>query len=347
MSPRASDFQTLWSSPEQAGFLRKRSHGQLSGWQERFFVLKASSRRRRCHPPGPPPAARPASRHAPTRAQGSSLFYFKSRQHVKRLQGVINLESAKVETELPVTAGGGARKPEDHCISVTLHVSSAYSAKHPFYVLQAPTAQVQEAWANALWQAAVPRGSLLAHLQRGGLLCDVVAEFAQQLQLCFPTADAAVLSSSGRARMSGLGNVGQLAGALRRHRVSLPAGQDMAQPLPTVPAPAGAEAPTILARTESGTVVPATVAPAAAAPAAAAPVGVKAPPPGRVSISASSAAAGPKGGQWHGNPLAEDSKDGATKPGKPGASPAAVSAASSKEALDPAAAAPKAVLARS
>lgn len=39
-----------------------------------------------------------------------------------------------------------------HVITITLHSSHAFSCKHPFYVLSAPSQEVQMAWVNALWQ---------------------------------------------------------------------------------------------------------------------------------------------------------------------------------------------------
>lgn len=109
-----------------------------------------------------------------TPAQGSYLFYFKNRHSVKSLQGVVPLENAKVESEAPLESG--KKMEAGHYITITLHVTHAYSAKHPYYILTAPSSDVQQAWCNALWQAAVPRGSLISHLQKANRLADVVAE---------------------------------------------------------------------------------------------------------------------------------------------------------------------------
>lgn len=135
--------------------------------------------------------------------------------------------------------------------------------------------------------------------------------YATQLQLCYPTADAAVLSSSGRARLSGIGNVGELAAALRRQKLPGPV-QDMGRPLPTVPNSLSPEPPTILARTESGSVVPASLTPPPAPPATkpAAPQTKQEPkgaPPSRLSVQAASgpAGAGQKGAQEQAVPPAE------------------------------------------
>jgi len=99
---------------------------------------------------------------------------------VKRLQGVIPLENAKVESEAPLE-GSGKKMEGEYFISITLHVAHAYSAKHPYYILSAQSAEVQEAWCNALWQAAVPRGSLISHLQKANRLADVVAEWVLRI----------------------------------------------------------------------------------------------------------------------------------------------------------------------
>lgn len=40
----------------------------------------------------------------------------------------------------------------------------ALSTKHAFYVLAAPSAEVRDAWVNAMWQAAIPRSDLVQHL---------------------------------------------------------------------------------------------------------------------------------------------------------------------------------------
>ncbi len=76
----------------------------------------------------------------------------------KRLHGVVPLESAKIETELPSNmtgpAGqkGGSGHKGEFFITITLHSSHAFSCKHPFFLLAAPNQEVQQAWINALWQ---------------------------------------------------------------------------------------------------------------------------------------------------------------------------------------------------
>ena len=37
------DLDCLWANPDQAGNLQKHSHKRMSGWQDRFFVLKVCS----------------------------------------------------------------------------------------------------------------------------------------------------------------------------------------------------------------------------------------------------------------------------------------------------------------
>lgn len=73
----------------------------------------------------------------------------------KRLHGVIPLESAKIETELPPPMAGAAKGGKgsgSFFITITLHSSHAFSCRHPFFLLSAPTQEVQQAWINALWQ---------------------------------------------------------------------------------------------------------------------------------------------------------------------------------------------------
>lgn len=128
-------------------------------------------------------------------------------------------------------------------ITITCHSSFAFTAKYPFFVLAAPSQEVQRAWVNALWQAAVPRAELVGTLQRAGLLASVQASYTRNVQVSrgggrspchlhmscslpdhfpsrslalahrgpptrspqdsFPVADAAVLSTGGRARIAG------------------------------------------------------------------------------------------------------------------------------------------------
>lgn len=74
-------------------------------------------------------------------------------------------------------------------------------AKHAFYVLLAPSPEVQTAWIAALRQASIPRSSLIDHLDRAGGISELVQECTTEMQLCFPTEGAAVLSSSGHVRL--------------------------------------------------------------------------------------------------------------------------------------------------
>lgn len=78
---------------------------------------------------------------------------------------------------------------------------------------------VQAAWVTALWQAAIPRHELINVLHQSGRLPDVVDCYARTVRQCYPVADAAVLSTAGtRGKLSFLGNMGALAGALRKAR---------------------------------------------------------------------------------------------------------------------------------
>ena len=156
--------------------------------------------------------------------QGSYLFYFKSRREAMRPQGVIPLEASKIETEPSGGGGGGspgappapppaaALPPPPDTLTITLHAQHACTCEHTFYRLSAPSAEVAAAWTNALWQAAIPRADLVQALQSAGRLADVVRQYALAVGQCFPVADSAVLSTSGRARFSFLANVGVLAG---------------------------------------------------------------------------------------------------------------------------------------
>ena len=77
----------------------------------------------------------------------------------------------------------------------------SYIAKHPFYVLLAPTPEVQAAWLLALRQASIPRATLLNRLYETGDMPQVVKECCDQTSLCFPTTSAAVISSSSFIRL--------------------------------------------------------------------------------------------------------------------------------------------------
>ncbi|KAI7841970.1 hypothetical protein COHA_004497 [Chlorella ohadii] len=205
----------LFNPPEQAGYLMKLGHGRKS-WQERFFVLK-----------------------------GSSLFYFKDRKaphKANKIDGFIPLEAAKVETELPPGMAGVAHlKGSQHFITITVHSSFAFSCDHPFYVLAAPSQEVQMAWVNACWQAAIPRTDLIQVLEKAGKLADVLGSYAHGVQANFPVADAAVLSSGGRARTAAAANKNA---ALAPDVAALP------MVVSDKPAPAS-----MLARTTSGNVI--------------------------------------------------------------------------------------------
>ncbi len=78
------------------------------------------------------------------------------------------LEAAKVETELPPGMAGVAHlKGSHHFITITVHSSFAFSCDHPFYVLAAPSQEVQMAWVNACWQVGGRR--VLGGQLQGGL----------------------------------------------------------------------------------------------------------------------------------------------------------------------------------
>lgn len=63
------------------------------------------------------------------------------------------LEGAKIETELPPGLVSAAPyKGAGHFITITVHSSFAFSCEHPFWVLAAPSQEVQMAWVNACWQ---------------------------------------------------------------------------------------------------------------------------------------------------------------------------------------------------
>jgi hypothetical protein len=69
--------------------------------------------------------------------------------------------SCQIETELPPGVGGSRKgQPEQHIITITLHSTHAFTCTHPFFVLAAPTQEVQQAWVNALWQVKASRHQL-------------------------------------------------------------------------------------------------------------------------------------------------------------------------------------------
>ena len=137
--------------------------------------------------------------------QGSTLFYFKSRNSYKHLHGVIPMERARIEREPPVGYLKENTEPQlrSLCITITVHVQHAYIAKHPFYVILAPTPEVHAAWVSALRQAAIPRSVLLSKLQSTGTIADVINECSEQTQLCFPTSGGMVISSAACIRLDG------------------------------------------------------------------------------------------------------------------------------------------------
>lgn len=49
-------------------------------------------------------------------------------------------------------AAKGGKGSGSFFITITLHSSHAFSCRHPFFLLSAPTQEVQQAWINALWQ---------------------------------------------------------------------------------------------------------------------------------------------------------------------------------------------------
>eukprot|EP00887_Chlorella_sp_A99_P006323 scaffold3.g6323.t1 len=290
IATRSENLMSLWEPPQQAGWLKKQQH-----------------------------------RHE----HDSTLFYFRSRSAAADKAGkvyrAIPLENAKIETlpptgSLPRPPPGKARgEPQPHTITVTLHTSHALTSKHAFFVLAAPSTDVQSAWVNALWQAAIPRASLIQHLQAAGCLADVVAAYAAEVTACFPVADAAVLSTGGRATRNASIDMGSLAATLRSRSATMAAKDPRALPDP-------AAAAHILARTASGGVTAAEVVNSRAAtpaPAAASPLepqhsrtpshsAGKLPGSKEVAVTAAAAqegAAPPKrrshgSGTWHDNPTA-------------------------------------------
>ncbi|PRW60001.1 cytohesin-1 isoform X2 isoform B [Chlorella sorokiniana] len=143
-------------------------------------------------------------------------------------------------------------KGHQYVITITVHSSCVFSVDHPFYVLAAPTQEVQMAWVNACWQAAIPRTDLIQHLEKAGKLADVLGSYAQGVQANFPVADAAVLSSGGRARTAAAANVGTLAGVIRQQKNNASAPDVAALPVVVSDKPAPAS---MLARTTSGNVI--------------------------------------------------------------------------------------------
>lgn len=82
--------------------------------------------------------------------QDSALFYFKTRQEAskRKLYGCIPLENAKIEVEAATGATATTKQSGQplHFITITLHTSHALTCQHPFYVLAAPSAEIQMAW---------------------------------------------------------------------------------------------------------------------------------------------------------------------------------------------------------
>jgi hypothetical protein len=59
----------------------------------------------------------------------------------------------QIETELPPALSGAKPGPKGGFpITITLNSAHAFACQHPFYVLMAPSQEVQTAWCNALWQ---------------------------------------------------------------------------------------------------------------------------------------------------------------------------------------------------
>lgn len=218
-------FAGLFHPVDQAGDLMKMGHKRPE-WQRRFFVLK-----------------------------GNFLFYFKGRRqsHLsKRLHCVIPLENAKIETELPDDAAMHGMSP-GWVITITLHSTHAFTCKHPFYVLSAPSEEVQMAWVNAMFQAAIPRADLIQHLVAAGKLPEALAAYSSSIQNNFPVADAAVVSTGGRARTAALANLGTLPSTIRRDKAA-PVVGDVTQ-LPMVVPDRPVTPASVLARTETGSLV--------------------------------------------------------------------------------------------
>ena len=72
----------------------------------------------------------------------------------------LQLEAAKIETELPpgLKSTAGPYKGAQFFITITVHSSFAFSCEHPFWVLAAPSQEVQMAWVNACWQVGASEG---------------------------------------------------------------------------------------------------------------------------------------------------------------------------------------------
>ncbi|GAB4822047.1 hypothetical protein N2152v2_009093 [Parachlorella kessleri] len=181
-------MQCLWQPPELAGYLEKQGHSRKN-WRRRFFILRAPF-----------------------------LFYFKERQKTSKLYKIIPIENAKIESEVP--AGKALKK---YIITIAVHASHALTCHYPFYVLAAPREDIQAAWVNALWQAAIPRRDLINALHQAGRLTDLVASYAQSVSNCYPVADAEVLGTGASpSKLSGLGdNLGTLVSSIRNAHTSI------------------------------------------------------------------------------------------------------------------------------
>lgn len=132
------------------------------------------------------------------------MYYFKNRNNVKTLHGIIPLERARIQSGPPpgyLGNGYNAQTTHSLCITITFHVQHAYIAKYPFYVLLAPTPEVHKAWMEALNCASIPRASLLAKLNETGSMSSVLATCTEETKICFPTTSAAVISSSACLRL--------------------------------------------------------------------------------------------------------------------------------------------------
>lgn len=133
------------------------------------------------------------------------LYYFKSRNNVKTLHGIIPLERARVQAGPPPGylkgSGSSAQTTHSLCITITFHVQHAYVAKYPFYVLLAPTSEVHKAWLDALSSASIPRASLLAKLAETGALSSLHVTCMEEAKICFPTTSSAVIASSACLRL--------------------------------------------------------------------------------------------------------------------------------------------------
>lgn len=99
--------------------------------------------------------------------------------------------------KLQLMPQGVHRRCHSLCALPHTSVLCAPQSRHPYYVLSAPSAEISTAWTNALWQAAIPRASLISHLAAAGRLADVVAACEQ----C-PDLPGVGLSVSSSARRS-------------------------------------------------------------------------------------------------------------------------------------------------